>query len=142
MCAYCPASNLDVPACGCAAGVLGLMIQPQPADAQLSARSIVCILPVPATALAPVPRSRDPGPCAGRTNVRGGWAAQLAQDAGLKRCLVLRQGVYGWRLDPAVKPYRGYRLQEPPPEAEPFQVEPVNVEAGRVELAQLGIPVL
>ncbi|KAL4452234.1 hypothetical protein ABPG75_007896 [Micractinium tetrahymenae] len=77
-----------------------------------------------------------------RTNVRAGWAAQLAQDAGLQRVLVLRQGVYGWRLDPAVKPYRGYRLQDAPPEAEPFQVEPINVEAGRVELAQLGIPVM
>lgn len=53
-----------------------------------------------------------PSPCpAGRTNVRAGWAAQLAQDSGLSRVLVLRQGVYGWRLDPAVKPYRGYRLQ-------------------------------
>lgn len=43
--------------------------------------------------------------------MRAGWAAQLAQDAGLSHVLVLRQGVYGWRLDPAVKPYRGYRLQ-------------------------------
>lgn len=57
-------------------------------------------------------RAPQPTPCpAGRTNVRAGWAAQLAQDAGLSRVLVLRQGVYGWRLDPAVKPYRGYRLQ-------------------------------
>jgi hypothetical protein len=56
--------------------------------------------------------------------------------------LVLRQGVYGWRLDPAVKPYRGYRLQDAPPDAEPFQLEAVNAEAGRQELAQLGIPVL
>lgn len=55
---------------------------------------------------------------------------------------MLRQGVYGWRLDPSVKPYRGYKLQDAPPEAEPFQVEPINVEAGRVELAQLGIPVM
>ncbi|KAI3438095.1 hypothetical protein D9Q98_000537 [Chlorella vulgaris] len=77
-----------------------------------------------------------------RTNTRAGWAAQLAQDAGLQRCLVLRQGVYGWRLDPAVKPYRGYRLQDAPPDAEPFQLEAVNAEAGRQELAQLGIPVL
>lgn len=80
--------------------------------------------------------------CAGRTNTRSGWAAQLAQDAGLQSCLVLRQGVYGWRLDPAVKPYRGYKLQDAPPEAEAFQVEAVNVEQGRHELAQLGIPVL
>ena len=75
---------------------------------------------------------------AGRTNTRSGWAAQLAQDAGLQRCLVLRQGVYGWRLDPSVKPYRGYRLQDAPPEAEPFQVEALNVEQGRHELALTG----
>lgn len=74
--------------------------------------------------------------------MRSGWAAQLAQDAGLQRVLVLRQGVYGWRLDPAVKPYRGFKLRDPPPEAEPFQVEAVNVEAGGLELAQLGIPVM
>lgn len=79
---------------------------------------------------------------AGRTNTRSGWAAQLAVDAGLQRCLVLRQGVCGWRLDPAVKPYRGYKLQGAPPEAEPFSVEPLNAEAGRHELAQLGIPVM
>lgn len=66
----------------------------------------------------------------------------MARDAGLQRCLVLRQGVYGWRLDPAVKPYRGYRLQDVPPEAEPFTVEPLNVEAGRRELAGLHIPVM
>ena len=81
-------------------------------------------------------------PCAGRTNVRAGWAAQLAADAGLPHSLVLRCGVYGWRIDPAVKPYRGYRLQEAPPEAEAFTVEPVSVETGRAELAQLGVPVL
>lgn len=79
---------------------------------------------------------------AGRTNTRAGWAAQVARDAGLQRCLVLRQGVYGWRLDPAVKPYRGYRLQDVPPEAEPFTVELLNVEAGRRELASLHIPVM
>lgn len=79
---------------------------------------------------------------AGRTNTRSGWAAQVAQDAGLQHCLVLRQGVCGWRLDPAVKPYRGYRLQDVPPEAEAFVVEPLNAEAGRAELAQLGIPVM
>ncbi|PRW57512.1 Heat shock 67B2 [Chlorella sorokiniana] len=77
-----------------------------------------------------------------RTNTRAGWAAQVARDAGLQRCLVLRQGVYGWRLDPAVKPYRGYRLQDVPPEAEPFSVEPLNAEAGRRELASLHIPVM
>ena len=66
----------------------------------------------------------------------------MARDAGLQRCLVLRQGVYGWRLDPAVKPSRGYRLQDVPPEAEPVTGEPLKVEAGRRELAGLHIPVM
>ncbi len=60
----------------------------------------------------------------------------------MQRCLVLRQGVYGWRLDPSAKPYRGYKLQDAPPEAEPFQVETANAEVGMSELAQLGIPVI
>ena len=87
-----------------------------------------------------------PPPCchpvhpAGRTNTRSGWAAQLARDAGLQRCLVLRQGVYGWRLDAGVRAYRGYCLQDAPPEAEPLPaVEAVNAEQGRAELAQLGV---
>ena len=79
---------------------------------------------------------------AGRTNTRSGWAAQLAADSGLQHCLVLQQGVYGWRLDPAVKPYPGYKLQDAPPEAEAFQVEAVNAEQGLHELAQLGVPVM
>ena len=79
---------------------------------------------------------------AGRTNTRSGWAAQLAADAGLQRCLVLRQGVYGWRLDAGVRAYRGYCLQDAPPEAEPLPaVEVVNAEQGRAELAQLGVAV-
>lgn len=81
-------------------------------------------------------------PPAGRTHSRSTFAAQLAADAGLQRCLALRQGVCGWRLDPGVRPYRGYKLQDAPPEAEPFAVEPLNAEAGRHELAQLGIPVM
>ena len=55
--------------------------------------------------------------------------------------MVYRQGVCGWRLDPAVKPYRGYSVLDPPPEPEPFTLEPVNSEAGRRELSALGVPV-
>eukprot|EP00887_Chlorella_sp_A99_P002128 scaffold21.g2128.t1 len=77
-----------------------------------------------------------------RTSTRSAWAAQLAKDAGLQRCLVFRGGVCGWRADPSVKPYRGYRLFDPPPEPEPFQVEPLSPELGLQELAQLGVAAL
>lgn len=73
-----------------------------------------------------------------RTNTRAAWAAQLAQDAGLPRCLVYRQGVHGWRLDPSVKVYRGYKLFDPPPEPEAFVVEETDREAGVAELRALG----
>jgi hypothetical protein len=76
---------------------------------------------------------------AGRTHQRAAWAAQVAKDSGLQRCLVYRQGAYGWRFDPNVKPYRGYRLMEAPPPAEPFQLEAPSPEAGVQELAHLGI---
>lgn len=76
---------------------------------------------------------------AGRTNNRSAWAAQVAKDAGLQRCLVHRQGVYGWQYDPAVLPYRRYAVLDPPPEPEPFTVEEVDAEAGRVQLLQLGL---
>ena len=79
---------------------------------------------------------------AGRTNTQSAWAAQLAKDAGLQRCLVFREGVYAWRLDPSVQPYREYRLFDPPPEPEPFQVEALSVEVGQQDLAALGIPFL
>mmetsp|Transcript_15084 Transcript_15084/g.45563 ORF Transcript_15084/g.45563 Transcript_15084/m.45563 type:complete len:356 (-) Transcript_15084:398-1465(-) len=74
-----------------------------------------------------------------RTNRRASWAAQLAHDAGLSRVLVYKQGVYGWRLDPNVKPYRSYEKWEAPPEPEPVQTESVDVEAARSELEHLGL---
>ena len=55
---------------------------------------------------------------------------------------MLQQGVYGWRVDAAVKPYPGYKLQDAPPEAEAFEVEAVDAEQGLHELAQLGIHVM
>jgi hypothetical protein len=78
-------------------------------------------------------------PCAGRTNNRSAWAAQVAKDAGLQRCLVHRQGVYGWHFEPSVLPYRRYSMLDPPPDPEPFQVEEVDAEAGQLQLAQLGL---
>lgn len=33
------------------------------------------------------------------------------------------QGVYGWKLSPAVKSYRSYEKWDQPPEPEPFQVD-------------------
>lgn len=74
-----------------------------------------------------------------RTNTRAAWAAAVAQDAGLQRCLVYKQGVYGWRLDPGVKVYRGYKLFDGPPEPEQVGGEEVDVVAGAAELGSLGI---
>ena len=74
-----------------------------------------------------------------RTNTRSAWAAALAQDSGLLRCVVYRQGVYGWRLDPAVKVYRGYKMYDPPPEPEAFQLEQPDLAAAAAELAAFGV---
>jgi hypothetical protein len=76
---------------------------------------------------------------AGRTNTRAAWAAQLAQDMGLRRCLVYRQGVYGWRLDQCVQAYKGYKVLDPPPEPEAFQLESIDVQRGLRELQALGL---
>lgn len=72
-----------------------------------------------------------------RTNTRAAWAAALAQEAGLFHTAVYRGGVVGWRLDPSVKVYRGYKLLDPPPEPEPFQLDSVDVGAGASELEAL-----
>jgi len=76
---------------------------------------------------------------AGRTNTRAAWAAQLAQDMGLRRCLVYRQGVYGWRLDQSVQAYKGYKVLDPPPEPEALQLESIDVQRGLRELQALGL---
>ncbi|CAM6020123.1 unnamed protein product [Sphagnum balticum] len=74
-----------------------------------------------------------------RSNRRASWAAYLAQDAGLKRCFVYKQGVFGWRVDHAVLPYESYELEDVPPEPLKFDVEAINVEAGKHELQMLGL---
>ncbi|GAB4819012.1 hypothetical protein N2152v2_006058 [Parachlorella kessleri] len=74
-----------------------------------------------------------------RTNNRSAWAAQVAKDAGLQRCLVHRQGVYGWHFDPSVLPYRRYSMLDAPPDPEPFQVDEVAVDVGQLQLVQLGL---
>ena len=52
---------------------------------------------------------------------------------------VFAKGVYGWRVDPGVRPYRGYKALDPPPEPEPFTAEAPNAKAGWAELAALGV---
>lgn len=74
-----------------------------------------------------------------RTNKRAAWAAQLAADAGLQRCLVYKQGVYGWRLQPEVKVYSSYEKGDPPPEPETVEIEAVDASAATNELIKLGI---
>ena len=49
------------------------------------------------------------------------------------------QGVYGWRVHPAVRSYASYKKGEPPPEPEPFQSEPLDAGRSKFELAQLGM---
>lgn len=77
-----------------------------------------------------------------RTSTRSLWAGHVAADAGFRRVLVYRQGAYGWRLDPSVKPYRGYAVLDPPPEPEEFTLDIADIAAGRLELQQLGIGVI
>ncbi|CAK0784964.1 hypothetical protein CVIRNUC_008169 [Coccomyxa viridis] len=74
-----------------------------------------------------------------RDNKRATWAAQIAQDQGWPRVLVHREGVYGWRVHPAVRSYASYKKGEPPPEPEPFQSEPLDAGRSKFELAQLGM---
>eukprot|EP00850_Spirogloea_muscicola_P006137 SM000029S10432 [mRNA] locus=s29:52280:54529:- [translate_table: standard] len=74
-----------------------------------------------------------------RTSRRSTWAAQVAHDAGYSRCFVYKQGVYGWRLDPAVMSYDSYEEEEPPPTPREFEVEAVDWASAEQELAQLGL---
>lgn len=85
------------------------------------------------------PAQGDPVVMQCRTNRRASWAAQIAQDAGFKKCFVYKQGVYGWKLSPAVKSYRSYEKWDPPPEPEPFQVEQADSHEARAELSRLGL---
>jgi hypothetical protein len=42
-------------------------------------------------------------------------------------------------VDHAVKPYESYELEDVPPEPLKFDVEAINVEAGKHELQMLGL---
>ncbi|GLI69717.1 hypothetical protein VaNZ11_014226 [Volvox africanus] len=86
-----------------------------------------------------------PGPCDvvvlhSRLGRRAAWAAQVCVDAGLERVLVYGDGVYGWRLEDRVKPYRAYDLGAPPPDPEPFTPEEPDEATGLEELHRLGLP--
>ncbi|CAM6090043.1 unnamed protein product [Calypogeia fissa] len=73
------------------------------------------------------------------TNGRASWAAQLAQDAGFKRCFVYKDGVLGWRLDPTVQPYKSYKAGGIPPDPIKFEVETPDHDAAKEELQKLGL---
>ncbi|KAG2444085.1 hypothetical protein HYH02_009027 [Chlamydomonas schloesseri] len=75
-----------------------------------------------------------------RSGRRAAWAAQLCVDAGLRRVFVYGEGVYGWRLEDRVKPYRAYDLGALPPDPEPFTLEEADEAAGLEELHTLGMP--
>ena len=51
----------------------------------------------------------------------GSWLLLYKQHTTFN-AVVLLQGVYGWKLSPAVKSYRSYEKWDQPPEPEPFQV--------------------
>lgn len=44
-----------------------------------------------------------------RAERRSTWAAQVAHDCGLRRVFVLSGGTNGWRFDPQVEVYDGYK---------------------------------
>ena len=74
-----------------------------------------------------------------RSDRRARWAAQLATDAGLERCLVLRDGVSGWRFDTCVKLYEPYQECQPPPQPQPFELEEPDLSDADEELYGLSL---
>ncbi|GLC58774.1 hypothetical protein PLESTB_001399800 [Pleodorina starrii] len=74
-----------------------------------------------------------------RSGRRAAWAAQVCLDAGLQRVYVYGEGVYGWRLEDSVKPYKAYDMGAPPPDPEPFSPEEPDEATGLEELHQLGL---
>ena len=74
----------------------------------------------------------------GRTCRRAAWAAQIAADAGWRRCVVYRQGTHGWRLDPTVKSYAAYAPGQVPPDPERTEADTVDVDSAEAELRTLG----
>ncbi len=69
-----------------------------------------------------------------RGDARARWAAQLAADAGLERCLVLRDGCAGWRFDACVKLYAPYAEGAPPPEPQQFALQDPALSDAEEEL--------
>jgi rhodanese-related sulfurtransferase len=74
-----------------------------------------------------------------RGDGRARWAAQLASDAGLERCLVLREGCAGWRFDACVKLYAPYAEGEPPPPPQPVSPEVPDLDDAEEELYGLSL---
>ena len=85
-----------------------------------------------------------------RTHRRSHWASIAFEEEGVKSALpdgrrhaVLRDGVYGWRLDAEVQRYKGYDgPRYGVPEPEPFDLEAIDEDAARAELQLLGLPTL
>lgn len=73
-----------------------------------------------------------------RRERRAAWAAQVAADVGFN-CLILRQGVCGWKLHPAVQGYDSYGPGEAPPEPDTDEVDDLDEHLGYEELLGLGI---
>jgi rhodanese-related sulfurtransferase len=87
----------------------------------------------------PKPHAGDTLVFHSRSDSRARWAAQLATDAGLERCLVLRDGCAGWRFDACVKQYAPYEEGQPPPPPPPFALEEPDVSDGEEELYGLSL---
>ena len=87
----------------------------------------------------PKPHPSDTLVLHSRRDARARWAAQLAADAGLERCLVLRDGAAGWRFDAAVLPYEPYAEGRPPPEPQRAALEEPDLSDAEEELYGLSL---
>lgn len=74
-----------------------------------------------------------------RSDRRANWAAQLAADAGLPRCFVYKEGVWGWRLHPSVMVYESYEEGEAPPPPVLFDTDVIDKGKAQRELMDLHI---
>ena len=57
----------------------------------------------------------------------------------VRSAYVHRQGVHGWRFDPAVKVYDSYELGDEIPKPKPFTVERPDLDAAWREIEDLGL---
>lgn len=71
-----------------------------------------------------------------RTNRRSRWGSLVLGEVGLEG-IVLREGSYGWRFSPDVKPYQSYEIFDDPPSAEEFTLEQPDLSRGASELAEI-----